>query len=179
MATVDQGPDLVGDPLALGVGADVEERLAPVLVVDDLARGVAQQQVRGPVALGAGLGLEGVHVADVVQPGRRGGVVVAGDDLDAGRRGVGASDLVVEADVGGGQGHGRGLRRVRLHEQRAREGDDADGCADDLPWSGVHQVAHVSSSMGRGHVPASDAWGVLATRAGLAARGLHTGWAYL
>ncbi|MER6104590.1 group II intron maturase-specific domain-containing protein [Streptomyces sp. NPDC001832] len=48
----------------------------------------------------------------------------------------------------GRQRHGRGLRRGRLNEQRAGQDGGADGHEDDLPGSGTHQVAHVSSSRG-------------------------------
>ena len=112
-AAVDPAVHLRGDPLPLVRGPEVEQGLAPVLVDDEVAGGVAQQQVGSPLSLFAGLDLEGVHVADVVEPGGGCRRPVAADDLDTGGRGVGAADLVVEVRVGRRQGDGR-LRLFRF-----------------------------------------------------------------
>jgi hypothetical protein len=88
----------VGDAPALGVRAGVEDRLAPVLVVHDVAGRVAEQQV-APLVLRTGLRLERVDVADVVEPGHGVVAVVAADHPGTAGRGVGAADLVVPRDV--------------------------------------------------------------------------------
>lgn len=176
-ACVDPAADPRGHPLALGRCAEVEERLVPVTVHDDLAVRVPQQQIGRPRLRLVRLGLEGVDVTDVVQAGRGRVGAVAADDADAGRWRISAADLVVETRVERGELYGTRARRGGLtllgwrplvrpgrtaHQRRERR---QGGC----PQAGDagNTLGGNVGSIDRGYGPASDAPAVLATVAGL------------
>ncbi len=171
-AFVDPDVHLLRDPLALGIGVNIQHRLPPFLVHDGRARLVVKQQIGIPLLLRAGLGLERVDVADVVHPRRGRGRVVTGDDGHPGRRGVGIVELVVEAGVHRWKRHlglplgrfpGRGRGRCLLHVPAARTGrgeNRGDGGRHRERRSGPtgkNPVTHRRQLRTTGGVPALDA----------------------
>jgi len=120
-ASADRGGE-AGDQLcAVGARGNVEDVLVGPAGVGDRLAVLAHQQVGGPA--GAGLALESVDVADVVQAGRGFGGAIAGDDLDIRCRGVRAAELVVgDADRGELDASGEGQR---------------EECAEKIHWSTV------------------------------------------
>lgn len=141
-AVVDPRVRLLRDPTALGVGADIQHRLVPVVVHDHRSGRVAQQQIGVPLLVGSRLGLEGVDVADVVRAGRGLRRVIASHDVHPGRRSVRIVELVVEAGMRGGGSVTPGRpSAVGAREAAGADGaDDADD-ADDADGDGVSCAA--------------------------------------